>query len=171
MGRSPYFYWGVGAGVLFGVIALAIGWKLRKRNPFCDGNFDERQIAARGKAFQYGFFAYFIYYLAFIVFQGITQQKWINNETGIFVGICFATMVFAVSAIWKDAYFSLHENAKKYVVLFLLLAVSNLGLFTLDILHGRSTSSHEMNGVMGITLLIVVGAFGAKRLKDKREEE
>lgn len=170
MERGTSYYAGVGAGILCGVLLIAvIVFMTKKKGRLC--GFDERQIAARGKSFQYGFFTYLVYFAGFGVLQEVTKERFIDNFTGIFIGICMATLVFAANAIWNDAYLSLRENAKTYILIFTSVGALNLLFGVKNVIHHDGGGEYMTNLAVGILVLLLALILVMKDHKEKKQEE
>ena len=173
MERSIYYYLGIAAGIILGVIILAIVSSIRKKNGnFCE--YDERQVAARGKAYKYGFFTFIIYFAAYGILQMATDGEIVSDLVGITVGIVTAVFVFASNAIWNDAYFSLQESPRYYIALFLAVGGLNLVVGFRGMIEHRAEGILDENimnlscGVLFVGLLLVTLV---KLQKDKRQGE
>lgn len=170
MDKNVSFYMGVGAGILCGILLIAVIILMtKKKGQICE--FDERQIVARGKAFQYGFFTYLVYFASFAVLQSVTKEQYIDNFAGIFIGICIGTVVFAANAIWNDAYLSLQENAKTHIISFTLVGAINLILCFKHVVHQESIEVYITNLACGIMLLLITLIIVIKNYKNKKQEE
>lgn len=173
MEHSSSYFLGILAGIIVGIIAVAlikIGKKRREGVYRCV--FDERQVAARGKAYKYGFFAVLIYLLLYGLIQDITKIYWGKGFVGSALGICIGVGVYAVVSIWNDAYFSLQENPKQYVLLFALVMVLNLLIGIRQVQENMGDISYGyINLFIGVLLTVILVTMGAKALKDRREQE
>ena len=104
---------GMGVGLLIGLIVILINSRRMKKNKKCQ--WDERQIAARGKCFMIGFWT-LIVASTFIALYGFFVGKSLfeTPETGNIIAVLIGIGAFAIAAINNDAYFSLHENKKQF---------------------------------------------------------
>ena len=168
MNHSKWYAVGIIVGVLFAVVMTFIWVKRRKGK--CE--FDERQERSRGRAFKYGFFTALVYFMGYSIGGIINQGNWMHDPTWVFAGLCLSVGVFAVNAIWNDAYFSLNETPKSYIVLFIALAVTNLTGGIRGVLD-EDSGDNSLNFCLGILLLCILIVLGVKRFRDKRvgEEE
>lgn len=113
--------------------------------------YDERQIAARGKSFELGFYTFAICN-ALIAIMDSLEIQWAESATiEIFLAILIAFGVFAVTAIRKDAYFGLNENIKLSAILLSILAGINLLTGVMSVLSGEETLLE--NGKVGDRIL------------------
>lgn len=110
---------GLIAGILVGLAVVALIRVIAQRKGkvrFGKCEFDERQQFARGKAFQAGFFTILIYEAVYAAVD-VAGVKWCANITGIMLGLLLGITVFAIVAITKDAYMSMNERPKGWMVI------------------------------------------------------
>lgn len=169
MGSNGFFYLGILCGLIVGVVVIVIR-RRKSGRVMCE--FDERQELARGKAFQYGFYALLLYLLFYGLVEDMTGVYWGKGMTGVALGICIGVGVFAAVSIWNDAYFSLWERPKRFIVLFSVVMVSNLYLGISHLQEPEQSPNYGyINLFLGITFLEILLVMGAKALKNRRESE
>lgn len=163
------------AGILVGIAVASaiIAIPLKKR--VLSLSFDERQERARGVAFKYGFFTLMVCVAAYGMLD-MTIGPWCDTIAGCALCICIALTVFAVTCIRRDAYLSLSEKPKQIITLFTFLAVFNLGLGVMYILHGELMEDGVLtfrvcNLLAGVMLLVILAVYLAKYLSDRGSEE
>ncbi len=128
------------AGVIVGALAMACVILLVRRctrhKGFCRGEYDERQLAARGRAYQAGFFTVLIWEMLFACVDaaGIWPCA---DYVGIFLGAFLGIAVFAVSAILQDAYLSLNAECKSFVLLGAVVTAINACVCVIGAIDGR----------------------------------
>lgn len=128
---------------------------IRKRKKDGSGQFDERQIVGRGKAFQAGFFTLLVlgmlnnvgFYLEFLPGD---RFLW---DIGVF-GISIT--IFAVTAICNDAYLSMTESPKNFYLSGGLLFGANLVCFFINISDSGHRNSAMINGMLCLMWAIIV---------------
>lgn len=101
---SIYFGVGLACGLLTVVIVLAI---LKKKNKdSCE--YDERQIAARGRAYKGAFATFIMSELVVFIAEIIMERPLVIGHPGVLsiLIILISCFVFVVIAIFNDAYFS-----------------------------------------------------------------
>ena len=135
---------GIAAGVFIALLIILI----EKLSGRMVQKFDERQLAARGEAYKWGFFSMMLYEAAYAVF-GLLGVHWADETAGPLIGIFVGVAVFGCVAEAKDAYVAMDEKpASRWVwsllgVLWLVIGILKLtggegfvdGLFTLDSLQ------------------------------------
>lgn len=145
-------------GFLCGFLAVFLiiaAIQIRKRKKGGSGQFDERQMVGRGKAFQAGFFTLLMleclnsigFYLKFLPGD---RFLW---DIGVF-GISIT--IFAVTAICNDAYLSMTESPKNLYLSGGLLFGANLVCFFINISDSGHRSSAMINGMLCLMWAIIV---------------
>lgn len=171
--RQIGFLVGMVVGIL-ALVVLALVQKARKKRTWCE--YDERQLQARGKAFQYGFFALLFYDIFYAVFCEEGDPGWCSNMFGLYLGIGIALAVFGVYAIWNDAFMQLNQSPLAVYLLFGGLGGLNLimgieHVLNDDIAVPGKIGFRGVNLIMGTVFLLLGLVFAVKNHLDKREEE
>lgn len=125
--------WGIGfvAGLLIATIALVIYKKCKKGK--CE--YDERQVAARGRAFAGGFTTFVFSELVVFIFEMFTGEPLVIGVPGTLsvIIILLSTLVFLEVSIFSDAYFTPGKPMKKsWWVIMTLLGLTFIIRFFLD---------------------------------------
>lgn len=171
MNRTNFYYAGIASGLLVGILFVAITQAIKKKRHM-NGNFDERQELARGKAFTYGFTAMLIYIPCYSLFADITGFSFEDNLTSGLLSILVGLAVVVITCIWKDAYFTLQEKASHFVVLDLLLMFTNFANGYDHLKHPeRGTSIAYFNFALAFLFLLILINMGLKAIYEKRREE
>lgn len=172
---SAEYALGIVIGVLCGLALVAVIFFLSKKlrggkgkTISCD--FDEKQTIERGKAFKYAFIIMAAYFTAAGIFKFQWSSPLIVNATGIFASL----MVFVVTCIMKDAYFTVSENPKR--VLAVVIGALVLNLVCIGFYIGRRSDFVEsgiydtiaINILCVVLLFVVLLALGLKKAIDKR---
>lgn len=169
--RNIYFYLGLSISLVFGLIIILIAKLIRHKTKGSWCYYDERQLMAQGKAYKYSFLFCIAYFLAFACFQGVTKEQWIDNFEGIFFGIILSVFIFAVYAIWKDAYISIQESPKKYIGIFGALSVLNLIPCVSKLIHREALEENRLNLLLGLVMLTALVVMVLKQHRDKKRED
>lgn len=177
MEHTAAYLIGMAVGIIFVVIGLTI---IKRRNggkgAFCD--FDERQELVRGRAFKYGFFTLLLYFIIAVSLGKIgVRQTYFDSATIIFMGICLGIMVFTSYAIWHDAYFSMQDKPRGWIILFVAMFFLNM-VVGLGGLHETDTSSshgllgeHSLNFCVGAMCAILVIVTAVRQIMNRRQGE
>lgn len=192
--ENIFYLLGFAAGILITILIVFIISRIAKRvggkivfGCGKDGkDYDERQMLARGKAYEAGFFTM----MAYIVFVGILadimENRFMLSFGVLWIGASISIGVFVIICIVKDAYMSLRENAKG--ILIMLGSVGLFNLFTglsnrehlvenVEITRKGQTfecirlSADTTNLVVGILFFILMAVFVGKLWYDKKHEE
>lgn len=156
--KSPAYYAGIAVG--FGVVIILfiiILFALRKKNP--KPEYDEMQIAARGKAFKSGFFSLLI---ANMLCMGISTAEisWLPVFFIFTVGSLAGITVFIISAIKNDAYFGLNENRRSSSIFIGAMGLLNLVIGVVNISLRGVLKDGELNmaflNIMVFVLSVVI---------------
>ena len=165
-----YYVLGIVCGfllALFGVILA--GTKFRKAHPNTN-RFDERQMVGRGKAFQAGFFTLLIAGFACNIWDYISPlpgSSFLCNICALLLGVA----VFAVTAIHYDAYLSLFDNPRRFLLGGVLFIVA-MGLSAITNLHGHRPFQRDigiLNLAVGLVWLVIVAALLLHRRETEEE--
>lgn len=165
-------------GIICGLaICVIIGLLFRMRRCKTSGRgtveFDERQQLARGKAYKTGFVTTLIYCLLFGALSA-TEIPFFQSVMGMLIGPFLGITVFAVTAIFDDAYLGLNENKRSFYILSIVICAANLAV---GIMHGVNGELIE-NGqltidslslMLGVLFAIIPCALVIHDLRAKKE--
>lgn len=139
--------------------------------------YDERQILARGKAYQTAFLVLVGYVLAASCLDEFLGCPQLMSFGGLWLGVCLSILVFVSICIRRDAYLSLQENAKEFNIMGILISILNLvpGFLSLyrkqPFLVNNSISYRYINLMVGMLFLLIVLLFDLKHFYDKTAKE
>lgn len=139
--------------------------------------YDERQLLARGKAYQAAFFTLVAFLLMASLLEDAFELPLFMSFCGMWIGVCLSLAVFAVICIWKDAYMSLYENVRGVILLLSAVGIMNIGVGMRVILERRpllengKISLDYMNLVVGALFCVILVVFCARVLYNKKESE
>lgn len=179
--KSPAYAVGFICGFLavfaIAFIARFILVKVLKKKKKCAA-YDERQIAARGKAAFIGFIAlcaWQIFSMCMDISFGtlfMTPALW--NFCGLLVGLC----AFVITCIWKDAYFAASEKKLWFFIFTIIATILNVLFFFLN--YGAKTA-FTSDGLLGtpfinllasfMLLIIVINLFAKIQIDKKNYKE
>lgn len=168
---------GVAVGVAIAAAIWALLVSLRKKRSGDAPEFDERQLAARAKAYSSAFFTLLGYLAVVALLDSIAEVRWCDLYTACFLGIMLALNVFVIAAIRSDAYFGMHERPVTLIVLFGFVAALNLGVAIARfadgeplLAHGLLTRESSMNLILGIGFVPVTVAAIVSAARARRED-
>lgn len=173
---------GMLAGLIVGLLSVVIlVWLIRKLGGKVSWNsdraYDERQIIARGKAYQAAFVTLAFYMMIISWFSEMVGVTWFMSFGGMWIGLCLSILVFAVICILKDAYMSLYENTKGSIMLFTVAALSNLiiGIVNLteegSLIKDGVISAACVNLAVGLLFTVISIVFCGRVIYNKKHLE
>lgn len=168
--KSPAYVAGFVVGIVCVFIAfLVINLIAKKKNKRTKVAYDERQQAARGKAFEFGFLVYTFIEVALMLCYGCDIVLPLSEYTIHTFTFFISFIAFIIYCIWTDAYFQVGEAKKFWFIIITAAGILNLLIFILQRI--RKSSSSYTNLVCAIMCIVVVGNVFAKILVDKRAEK
>ena len=167
-----YYYLGILFGITFALAAFLISVILHKKKHPNSGKYDERQLAARGKAFQAGFFTLLIAGAICNVWDYVSALpggSFLWNIGVLLLGVT----VFAVTAIHFDAYVGMYDSPRRFytsgVCFFFAMAAIGLVNFHNGRPEGRVLGI--INFGVGLMWIIIVAALLLHRWSAGEKEE
>jgi len=167
---------GLGIGIMAGLAVYAIfSLAFRKKNG-CAREYDERQIAAQGKAAKAAMFTHMAFAAACIAFYAGWEPAWLDVPVAMFFGLTLSIGVYAVRCILHDAYFSISRSPR--FTLLALAAVAALQFLNVRrhvaeeglLPNGRMDMVVGMSLACGALMLVVLATALIKLAADKRGE-
>ena len=163
-------------GILLGVILVIVFYKFSNTNHKTKTQYDERQKEFRGKAYQYAFYTLMIYEALLFILELCEISLPFPDYLLRLAGICLASLVLASYCIWKDVYWGLNNNRKRYGILFLVCGILNaipvFGAMTHGGLFHEGEASVPAINLMVLVMMIVIGTeLLVKQLLENREAE
>ena len=160
--------WGIGfvVGLLAVTLALVIYKKCKKGK--CE--YDERQVAARGRAFAGGFTTFVFSELVVFIIEIFTGEPLVIGVPGVLsiIIILLALLVFVEVSIFLDAYFAPNKPMPKaWYIIMTLLGITMLIRFFLD----NDDWYRVMNLAAGLFVLIVMASLLVKKLISRKTEK
>lgn len=163
------------AGLIIGLILVAIVLKVTKRDGSFKCKFDERQELVRGRGFKYAFFTLISYNLFLGLIYPALEKEFMDESIKLILGVLLAILVYACYCIWHEGYFSLNENPKRVLIAFAIIALSNLLIGVVQLSHfgflvdGKITY-HSTNLFCALMFIIVFITLLLKSISNKGEE-
>ncbi len=159
-----------GIGLIAGILIVAITVLIIKKKTNNNCQYDERQIAVRGKAFKAGFLTFIICQLAVYFIEVFKEEALMILVPGTvsMIVILLSLLVFIEVAIFKDAYFSPNKpfSKKWYALMLILTTAILLRGFTADDLWYK-----VFNLGAGAFMVIVLVSILIKKLISRKSEE
>ncbi|MBO4319147.1 MAG: hypothetical protein J5857_01605 [Treponema sp.] len=159
-----------GIGLVVGLAVVLVTVVLIKRKGMKGSEYDERQIAARGRAFRGGFITFVLAEVVVFIIEIFTGEPLVIGVPGILgMLICLlASLVFVEVSIFSDAYFTPNKSMPKaWYVIMTVLGISFIVKFFLD----NDDWYRIMNLAAGIFIVIIMASLLVKKLMSKKEEK
>ncbi|SFQ40956.1 hypothetical protein SAMN02910358_01976 [Lachnospiraceae bacterium XBB1006] len=180
--EEDYWFRGIVLAVCLGAM-LVMWWRssasLSEAEKLIVGKYDERQIAAQGTAYKYGYITVTLLGIISIVFYK-TWSEHIEITALIWADILIGIAVTISILIWKDAYFRMKENRNTYFISMGLLLSMNAATGVSKVMDGTIAtkgivtlqgSHHIMASVLFAYAMLLLLAKVIKERKEARDEE
>lgn len=163
-------------GILVGLVIAVILLKYGNTNHKYKTQYDERQKEYRGKAYQYGFYT-------LLVFEVLTMLPEIGEISlpipGYilhFAGCTIGILVITSYCIWKDVYWGLNNNRKRYGIVFLAAGILNAIPVIGALTHGGlvrdgKLESPAINLLVLIMMVVISAELLMKAFLEKKEAD
>ena len=159
-----------GIGLVVGLAVVLVTVVLLKKKCGKKSEYDERQVADRGRAFRGGFVTFVLAEVVVFVIEIFTGEPLVIGVPGILgMRICLlAALVFVEVSIFSDAYFTPNKPMPKaWYVIMTLLGISFIVKFFID----NDDWYRIMNLAAGLFIVIIMASLLVKKLISKREEK
>lgn len=173
--KSPAYIAGFLAGIIVVFVIFLILVKItKKKNSSREKpKYDERQLAARGKAFGFGFNLYMLLEVAMMLCYGCDIALPFDAFT-IHCSIFFIGFLgFIIFCIWTDAYFQIGENKRLWYAVIIFASALNIMIYFFQKYRKGEPSSYNL--IIGIIALFTLANVIAKnivsRIKDNKADE
>jgi MFS family permease len=161
---------GVAVGIVFGLILAIALIMIANKNRKIKTEYDERQLRVRGDAYRYAFYTVVIWevFLFILAFGEIRLPipEYVLHFTGILAGV----IVLSSYCIWKDAYWGLNNNRKRYGIILVVAGLLNIFPVVMALREGGGDDFPWVNLLTTVMLLVTGGELLAKHLLEKRAE-
>lgn len=171
MSGNIYKSAGVAVGIVIGLIVAIALILIANNNRKFKTEYDERQLKVRGDAYRYAFYTVMIWeVILFVLAIGeftLPLPGYVLHFAGLMVGI----MVLSGYCIWRDAYWGLNNNRKRYGIILVVAGLLN-AIPLLGVLTNSEDEPFPYVNLLVCGMLLVVGVeLLLKHLLDKRAED
>ncbi len=158
-------------GMVVGILIVAVILKFTKKDKKIKAKYDERQNQNRGKGYQYGFFTMMFLNVAAIMIELGEIPFPVKSSVVYFFNIIVGVAVYAIYCIFHDSYFSLNENKKRMMILFVIIGAINLVPGIGHIVDGTIMENGMVsyNLLCGALFIAIFIALIIKSVVEKRE--
>lgn len=143
------------AGIMVGILLAVILIKAANRDGRFKTEYDERQEAVRGKGFKYAFYTMIALTGIQICLEVGEIELPIHRAVQAFGLMAICVIVYVTYAILNDAYFGLNNKIDRYIIIFALLAVTQIVSAVAQSLSGQLI----VDGVLGLGGCSLICAF------------
>ena len=170
MNGNIYKAAGMAVGILVGLIIAAVLIVIANKNRKFKTEYDERQLKVRGDAYRYAFYTVVIWEAVLLILAigefSFPVSAYILHYAGILAGV----LVLSGYCIWKDAYWGLNNNRKRYGIILVIAGLLN-ALPLISLLTSPQNSDFPYINVLTCVMLVAVGIeLLIKHMIDKRAE-
>ena len=167
--------WAIGfvVGILLVALLCGVMVKMARRNGGGKGEFDERQLAARGKAYAMGYYTLLLYLLFWMIMRSL-EVPFFMESLSVIAGALLSIAVFVGHSIFHDAYFKASESPRTWIGILCAVGTLNLVIGILHLMRGTDLQTRlydNMNLPVGLLMLVTLACVVIKRLMDRRAEE
>lgn len=132
--------------VLVLIVVCGVVIRVQKKRP--DRHYDERQIAARGKAYEFGFTVCVVYYALITVLMPFQADQWtIAPHILIFVGVLFSILAVQIYCLMTDAMLPLNRSSSLLIGTSFFAGAVNLWALVSHIFREGLVVNNEPTGV------------------------
>ena len=147
---------GLTVGILIGLVLAFALILISNNNRKVRTEYDERQLRVRGDAYRYAFYSVIICEVILLILEFGEVVLPIPAYVLHFGGILIGVLVLCTYCIWKDAYWGLNNNRRRYGII--LIVAGLLNAFPLcGALSHRSTLDFPYVNLLTCIMLLVVG--------------
>ena len=176
MNESFSYYAGVAVGVLAVLVVIAFLKRRAMQRGAKPGEYDERQMASRGIAFQRAYITLLLMLLCNALITGIAGVQWGQPGVEAFVCMMVSLAVFVVSCIWRDAYFTVNQTPRRYLWIIGVVVACQIPATVLHAVEGTFVEDglltiDIMAPCVMVLFLVVLVTLLIKLRRDRQEAE
>ena len=171
MNGNIYKTAGVAVGIVVGLILAVALILMANSNKKIKTEYDERQLKVRGDAYRFAFYTLAIWEVILFVLAYGEFRFPIPDYVLHFVGLILAVIVLSGYCIWKDAYWGLNNNRRRYGVIFVVAGLLNALPVAAALRHTGEMDFPYVNLLCCVMLLVLGAELLIKHLLDKRAED
>ena len=162
---------GLTIGILIGLIIAVALILVANNNRKIRSEYDERQLKVRGDAYRYAFYSVLVYEVIVFILEfgefSLPFEGYVTHFAGIIIGV----LVLSGYCIWKDAYWGLNNNRKRYGIILVVAALLN-ALPVFFGLKGADGFDFPYVNLLTCIMLLAVGVeLLIKHILDQRAEK
>ena len=170
MNGNIYKSAGIAVGILIGLILAVALILIANNNRKFKTEYDERQLRVRGDAYRYAFYSVIICEVILLILAIGEFTLPIPEYVLHFGGILIGCLVLSGYCIWKDAYWGLNNNRKRYGIILVVAGLLNALPLYMALSTGSGSDFPYVNLLTCIMLLVVGIELLLKHFLDQRAE-
>ncbi|MCR4907622.1 MAG: hypothetical protein K5985_02255 [Lachnospiraceae bacterium] len=152
---------GISLGFVVGLMVAAVIvvciYKYANKDGKVKTEYDERQKAIRGNAYRYAFYTE-IFTQTLILWLLMSKIELpVENYALLFIGIIAGCTVLAGYCIWKDAYWGLNNNHRRYNIIIIVGIILNIFPVAMQAMSGTLIENGKIGmPMLNITVLVMM---------------
>ena len=170
MNGNIYKSAGITIGILIGLILAVALILIANNNRKFKTEYDERQLRVRGDAYRYAFYSVIICEVILLILAIGEFTLPIPEYVLHFGGILIGCLVLSGYCIWKDAYWGLNNNRKRYGIILVVAGLLNALPLYMALSTGSGSDFPYVNLLTCIMLLVVGIELLLKHFLDQHSE-
>ena len=175
-GKSLAWYVGFGVGVLAVAVIMVLIRAMQKRRGIRNSEYDERQLANRGIAFQRAYLTLLFLLCVNGIVSGALEIHWAKPGVDSFLCMFLSVAVFVVECIRRDAYFTVTQTPRSGILIFTMVTLCQVPATVMhfvdgDFLRDGQLTVAVINPACMVVFAVVLIAILVKRSCDKQEGE
>ncbi|MBO5556380.1 MAG: hypothetical protein J5927_04270 [Oscillospiraceae bacterium] len=159
---------GVAVGIVIGLIVAVALILIANNNRKIKTEYDERQLKVRGDAYRFAFYTVMIWEVILFVLAFGEVHFSIPDYVLHFAGLLAGILVLSGYCIWRDAYWGLNNNRKRYGIILVVAGLLNAIPLFGGPASWEATNFPYVNLLVCAMLLLVGVELLLKHLLDKR---
>ena len=161
---------GLAVGIVVGLVVAVALILISNNNRKVRTEYDERQLRVRGDAYRYAFYSVIICEVILLVLAYGEFTLPVPEYVLHFGGILIGCLVLCTHCIWKDAYWGLNNNRRRYGIILVVAGLLN-AIPLYGALSHRTTLDFPYVNLLTCIMLLVVGVeLLLKQFLDRRAE-
>ena len=161
---------GMAVGIVIGLIVAAALILAANNNRKIKTEYDERQLRVRGDAYRYGYYTVVVCEVILLVLAVGEIRLPIPEYALHFAAIVIGGLVLSGYCIWKDAYWGLNNNRRRYGIILVVCGLLN-AIPVIGRLHQADGSDFPYVNLIACAMLVILGMeLLIKNLMDRRAE-
>ena len=171
MNGNIYKSAGLTIGIVVGLILAIALILIANNNRKVRSQYDERQQKVRGDAYRYAFYSLVIYeVIMFILGYGEFSLP-VPGYVLHFAGVLIACLVLSGYCIWKDAYWGLNNNRRRYGIILIIGGLLNVIPVVAELTARTGDAFPYVNLLVCIMLTVVGMELLLKHLIDRHADK